>query len=85
MYMPKLKAIEDRIVSVFIVNKKLNKIIKTLKDYIIKVLANLGINIQQIVKGEVFPMWDILMPAVEDCIALTSEAPQNNEGMIRVE
>lgn len=43
--MPKLKAIEDRIVSVFIVNKKLNKIIKTLKDYIIKVLANLGINI----------------------------------------
>lgn len=84
--MPKLKAIEDRIISVFIVNKKLNKIIKTLKDDIIKVLANLGINIQQIVKGEVFPMWDILMPTEEDLhFALTSKDPQNKEGMIRVE
>lgn len=42
--LPELKAVEDRIMTVFLVDKSL-KIAKSSKDCIIKMLANLGVNI----------------------------------------
>lgn len=46
--LPELTAIEDRIMTVIVVDKSLNKIAKS---------AKLGVNTQQIVKGKDFPMW----------------------------
>lgn len=43
--LPELKAVEDRIMTVFVVDKSLNKIAKSSKDCIIKMLANLVVNI----------------------------------------
>lgn len=72
--LPELTAVEDRILTVFVVDKSLNKIGKSEK---------LGVNIQQIVKGKDFPMWEILLPTPEDCIALRDL--QNKKNIIRVE
>lgn len=66
-----LKAVENRMVSIFIVEKKLNRMIKSWKDYNIKVLTDIGVQVRNIMKGKDFPMWDILLPTPEDCVALT--------------
>lgn len=81
--MPELKAVEDRIVKLF-VYKRLNKIVKSSKDYI-KILANLVVNIRQTVKGRIFPRWEILLPTTKDCIALTRRYLQNQDSILRVE
>lgn len=39
--------------------KKLNQIIKSTKEYIIKALADTGVHVQLIIKSQDFPMWDI--------------------------
>lgn len=53
--------------------------LKTSKESIIKTLAELGISIQQIVRGRDFPMWKILLASPEDCIALMERELQNKE------
>lgn len=63
---PDLKSAENRIISVFVVDKKL----KLQKGYIMESLANTGINIQLIVRGKNLPMCDILLATQEECVAL---------------
>lgn len=50
--MPELNIVDDRIVTVFVVDKILDKINKTSKDYIIKMLTNTAVNIQTNNEGE---------------------------------
>lgn len=74
-----LTAVEDRIVMAFIVDKRRNKIVKSSKYYIIKMLVNLGVNSQQIVKGKDFTMWEILLPISKDCVAQKEGPAEHGE------
>lgn len=55
LILSKLKAVRKRIATIFIIDKKLNKIVKTTKGCISKTLAHLGINVYQIVKERFSP------------------------------
>lgn len=63
---PDLKSAENRIISVFVVDKKL----KLQKGYIMESPADTGINIQLIVRGKNLPICDILLAIQEECVAL---------------
>lgn len=63
---PDLKSAENRIISVFVVDKKL----KLQKGYIMESPADTGINIQLIVTGKNLPICDILLAIQEECVAL---------------
>lgn len=82
---PAMKNVEKGIISTFIIDKKLNKIIKSNKYYVMKILAlkRVGDKIQQIVKGKDFSMWEILLSTPEECIALTKKYLQNKDCILR--
>lgn len=83
--MPDRKTFEVRIVTLFVLDKGLSKLVKSSMDYVIKMLANLGVNILQIVKGKEFPVWEMSLPIPEDCIPLTRRDIGNKDCIIIVE
>lgn len=58
---PDLEAVEKRI-TCLLLTKKLNKTIKSNKDYVMKMLAEFGVKIQQIVKGKDFLYGNTVVP-----------------------
>lgn len=59
-YPKELKKIEKIIVSVFVVDKSMRKICRSMKDTVVKTLHSQGFKPLRIVKGSGFFMWDIL-------------------------
>lgn len=66
-----LKKVERRIVSVFVVDKRLCKICRLMKDNI-KSLTSLVVKPQRIIKGTGYFTWNILLHTPEDCVGITS-------------
>ena len=67
--LPKLRSIEQRMVSVFATDIKLKRIVRANKDIVLKSMTGLGVRVESITKGSGY-LWDLLLPSPEDCVAL---------------
>ena len=76
---------KKRTVSVFVVDKRSLKIIKPAKDTVLAQLSSLGIKVQAIIAGTSYAFWDILIPTVEEAVALTRKTLENKEYFFRIE
>ena len=75
---------KKRTVSVFVVDKRSRKIVKPVKDMVLRQLSSLGINVQAIIAGSSYAFWDILLPT-EEAVALTRKTLENKEYFFRTE
>ena len=62
---------KKRTVSVFVVDKRSRKIVKPTKDMVLRQLSTLGVKVQAIIAGTSYAFWDILIPTIEETVALT--------------
>ena len=62
---------KKRTVSVFVVDKRSRKIVKPAKDMVLRQLSSLDVKAQAIIAGTSYAFWDILVPTVEEAVALT--------------
>lgn len=84
--MPELNIVDDRIVTVFVVDKRLNKIIKSPpRITFLKRWPTRASKSKQIMNWKDFKMWEILLPTSEDRIVLTRPDLQIEDNIIRVE
>ena len=51
---------KKRTVSVFVVDKRSRKIVKPVKDMVLRQLSSLVINVQVIIAGSSYAFWDIV-------------------------
>ena len=70
---------KKRTVSVFVVDKRSRKIMKPAKDMVLRQLF------QAIIAGTSYAFWDILVPTVEEAVALTKKSLENKEYFFRTE
>ena len=62
---------KKRTVSVFVLDKRSRKIIKPIKDMVLRHLSSLGVMVHAIIAGSSYAFWDILLPTEEEAVALT--------------
>ena len=74
---------KKRTVSVFVVNKRPRKIAKPTKDMVLRQLFSLGVKVQAIIVGTSYNFWDVLIPTVEEVVALTRKTLENKEFFFR--
>ena len=71
--------------SVFLVDKRSRKIVKPAKDMVLRQISSLGVKAQAIIAGASYAFWDILLPNIEDAVALTKKPLENKEFFFRTE
>ena len=71
--------LKKRTVSVFVVDKRSRKIVKPVKDLVLRHLSSLGVKVQAIIAGSSYAFWDILLPTEEEAVALTRKTLENKE------
>ena len=76
---------KKRTVSVFVVDKQSRKIVKPAKDMVLRQLSTLGVKVQAIIAGTSYAFWYILIPTVEETVALTRKTLENKEYFFRTE
>ena len=76
---------KKRTVSVFVVDKRSRKIVKPAKDMVLRQISSLGVKAQAIIAGASYAYWDILLPTIEDAVALTKKSLENKEFFFRTE
>ena len=76
---------KKRTVSVFVVDKRSRKIVKPVKDMVLRQLSSLGVKVQAIIAGSSYAFWDILLPSEEEAVALTRKTLENKEYFFRTE
>ena len=76
---------QKRTVSIFVVDKRTRRIVKSTKDMVLKSLASLGVKVSAIIAGTSYAMWDVLLPTNEDAVALTRTTLETKEHFLRVE
>ena len=76
---------KKRTVSVFVVDKRSRKIVKPAKDMVLRQISSLGVKAQAIIAGGSYAFWDILLPTIEDAVALTKKSLENKEFFFRTE
>ena len=76
---------KKRTVSVFVVDKRSRKIVKPAKDMVLRQISSLGVKAQAIIAGASYAFWDILVPTVEEAVALTKKSLENKEYFFRTE
>ena len=76
---------KKRTVSVFVVDKRSRKIVKPVKDMVLRHLSSLGVKVQAIIAGSSYAFWDILLPTEEEAVALTGKTLENKEYFFRTE
>ena len=69
---------KKRMVSVFVVDKRSKKIVKPVKDMVLRQLSSLDVKVQAIIAGTSYAFWDILLPS-EEAVALTQKSLENKE------
>ena len=72
-------------VSVFVVDKQSRKIVKPAKDMVLRQISSLGVKAQAIIAGASYAFWDILLPTIEEAVALTKKSLENKEYFFRTE
>ena len=58
---------------------------KPAKDMVLRQLSSLGVKAQAIIAGTSYAFWDILVPTVEEAVALTKKKLENKEYFFRTE
>ena len=76
---------KKRTVSVFVVDKRSRKIVKPAKDMVLRQLSSLGVKAQAIIAGTSYAFWYILVPTVEEAVALTKKIPRKQRVSFRAE
>ena len=76
---------KKRTVSVFVVDKRSRKIVKPVKDMVLRQLSSLGVKVQAIIAGSSYAFWDVLLPTEEEAVALTRKTLENKEYFFRTE
>ena len=76
---------KKRTVSVFVVDKRSRKIVKPAKDMVLRQISSLGVKAQAIIAGASYAFWDILLPTIEEAVALTKKSLENKEFFFRTE
>ena len=76
---------KKRTVSVFVVDKRSRKIIKPAKDMVLRQISSLGVKAQAIIAGTSYAFWDILLPTIDEAVALTKKTLENKEFFFRTE
>ena len=76
---------KKRTVSVFVVDKRSRKIIKPAKDMVLRQIFSLGVKAQAIIAGTSYAFWDILLPTIDEAVALTRKPLENKEFFFRTE
>ena len=76
---------KKRTVSVFVVDKRSRKIVKPVKDMVLRHLSSLGVKVLAIIAGSSYAFWDILLPTEEEAVALTRKTLENKEYLFRTE
>ena len=76
---------KKRTVSVFVVDKRSRKIVKPAKDMVLRQISSLGVKAQAIIAGASYAFWDILLPTIEEAVALTRNPLENKEYFFRTE
>ena len=76
---------KKRTVPVFVVDKRSRKIVKPAKDMVLRQLSSLGVKVQAIIAGTSYAFWDILIPTVEETVALTRKTLENKEYFFQTE
>ena len=66
-------------------DKRSRKIVKPAKDMVLRQLSSLDIKAQAIIAGTSYTFWDILVPTVEEAVALTKKPLENKEFFSRTE
>ena len=83
--LPELRDIEQKMVSVFVVDKKSKRVVRSTKDVVLKLLTGFGAKIINIVKGSGFVAWDVLLPSKEECVKLMRRDLHTRDYFLRVE
>ena len=76
---------KKRTVSVIVVDKRSRKIVKPAKDMVLHQISSLGVKAQAIIAGTSYAFWDILLPTIEEAVALTRKPLENKEYFFRTE
>ena len=67
------------------VDKRTRRVIRPTKIVVLKELTSLGIRVQQIIAGNSYAMWRVLLPSPEDAVALTKTPLENKDHIFKVE
>ena len=76
---------KKRTVSVYVVDKRSRKIVKPAKDMVLRQISSLGVKAQVLIAGTSYASWDILLPTIEEAVALTKKPLENKEFFFRTE
>ena len=76
---------KKRTMSVFVVDKRSRKIVKPVKDMVLRHLSSLGVKVQAIIAGSSYAFWDILLPTQEEAVTLTRKRLENKDNFFRTE
>ena len=76
---------KKRTVSVFVVDKRSHKNVKPAKDMVLHQLSSLRVKVQAIISGTSYAFCDILLPTIEEVIALAKITRENKEYFFRTE
>lgn len=66
-----LKMLENKMVSVFVMDKCMRNICLSSKNTVIRSLVSLGVKPQGVIKGTGFFIWDVQLPTAEDCLGIS--------------
>ena len=69
--------------SVFAVDKKMLIFFKSTKDSVPHSLASLGVKVLAIIAGTSYAFWDVLLPFVENSVALTERTLETKDLILR--
>ena len=67
---PSLRDIEQKTVTVFVVDSQKRQVVKSTKDHVINTLKHFGASPQCVTKGSGFAVWEVLLPTKEACLDL---------------
>ena len=76
---------KKRTVSVFVVDKRLRKIVKIHKDMVVRQLTSQGVKVLAVITGTFYDFWDVLLLTAEVAIALPRKILENKDYIFRTE
>ena len=81
---PNLADIEEKTVTVFVVDSQKRQIVKSTKDNVISTLKRFGASPQCVTKGSGFAAWEVLLPTKEACLELLKKDLRTTEQIMYV-
>ena len=76
---------KKRTVYVFVVDKRLLKIVKPHKDMVVCQLTSLGVKVLAVIAGTSYDFWDVMSLTAEGAVALPRKPLENKDYIFRTE